>query len=86
MFYSKLDIIGAHGYDKKNTGSIEVQVTLLTHKIKYLTMHFKHHKKDEHSRRGLLNMSSKRKKLLSYMRKNTFAKYKQILLKLNLRK
>jgi small subunit ribosomal protein S15 len=86
MFYSKLDILSEYGYDKKNTGSSEVQVTLLTHKIKYLTMHFKHHKKDEHSRRGLLNMSSKRKKLLSYIKKNSLSKYKQILLKLGLRK
>ncbi len=70
----------------KDTGSAEVQVSLLTERIKYLTEHFKTHKKDHHSRRGLLMMVSRRRKLLEYLRRNANPKYLEVIRELNLRK
>lgn len=70
----------------KDTGSAEVQVALLTDRIKYLTEHFKTHKKDHHSRRGLLMMVSRRRKLLEYLRRNANPKYLEVIRELNLRK
>ncbi len=72
-----------HGTD---TGSPEVQIALLTSRIVYLTEHFQVHKKDHHSRRGLINMVSRRRKLLDYLKKNDFARYQAIVSKLGLRK
>ncbi|MFY9271081.1 MAG: 30S ribosomal protein S15 [Candidatus Manganitrophaceae bacterium] len=72
-----------HGTD---TGSPEVQIALLTSRIVYLTEHFQVHKKDHHSRRGLINMVSRRRKLLDYIKKNDFARYQAIVSKLGLRK
>lgn len=71
---------------EKDTGSAEVQIALLTERINSLAAHFETHKKDHHSRRGLLTMIGRRRKLLDYLRKSDFASYKQILKKLNLRK
>lgn len=70
----------------KDTGSSEVQVALLTSKINILTEHFKKHKKDYHSKRGLLKMVSKRKKLLSYIKKSSPETYQITIQKLSLRK
>ena len=70
----------------KDTGSSPVQIALLTEKIKELTGHFKAHKKDFHSMRGLLKMVSRRKKLLSYLKRKDLGSYKSVIEKLDLRK
>jgi len=69
-----------------DTGSTNVQVALLTARIKHLTEHFKTHKKDHHSRRGLLRLVSQRKKLLSYVKNNDIASYSNLISRLGLRK
>lgn len=69
-----------------DTGSPEVQVALLTERINYLTEHFKTHKKDHHSRQGLLKMVNHRRKLLEYLRKNALDRYKAVIDRLQLRK
>ncbi len=71
---------------EQDTGSVEVQVALLTTRIKELTEHLKTHKKDHSSRRGLIMMVNKRRKLLSYLRKKDDARYKELIGKLGLRK
>ena len=83
---NKFDIINEFSRNKNDTGSPEVQIALLTYKIKHLTNHFKSHKKDNHSRQGLFKMVSKRKKLLLYLNKNYVDRYAAIISKLNLRK
>lgn len=70
----------------KDTGSCEVQAALLTKRIEYLTEHLKTHKKDKHSRRGLLQMVSRRTRLLSYLRRKDIGRYKALVASLNLRK
>jgi len=72
-----------HGSD---TGSSQVQVALLTQRINELTEHFKVHKKDNHSRRGLLKMVSRRRKLLDYLKQRNIEQYHQIIEKLGLRR
>ena len=69
-----------------DTGSVEVQVAILTERIKNLTEHFKGHKKDNHSRRGLLMMVNKRRSLLDYLRKKDGDRYLALIAKLGLRK
>ena len=71
---------------KKDTGSSEVQVALLTEKIESLSKHMKEFKKDKHSSVGLLKAVNKRKKLLDYLKRNKIDSYKNVLTKLNLRK
>ena len=70
----------------KDTGSAEVQIALLTERINILSEHFARHKKDLHSRRGLLMMVGKRRRLLNYLKKKDSRKYEDILGKLSLRK
>ncbi len=82
----KQEIINTYRRDEKDTGSSEVQIALLTERIKELTEHLKVHKKDNHSRRGLLKMVGKRRNLLNYLEKNDVERYKEIVEKLNLRK
>ncbi|MDC9715424.1 MAG: 30S ribosomal protein S15 [Gammaproteobacteria bacterium] len=69
-----------------DTGSTNVQVALLTARIKHLTEHFQTHKKDHHSRRGLLRLVSQRKKLLSYLKGNDVSAYSNLIARLGLRK
>jgi len=69
-----------------DTGSPEVQVALLTERINYLTEHFKTHKKDHHSRQGLLKLVNQRRKMLEYLRKNALDRYKKVIDRLSLRK
>ncbi len=69
-----------------DTGSPEVQIALLTERITYLTEHFKTHKKDHHSRSGLLKLVNQRRKLLEYLRKNKLERYKSVIDRLGLRK
>lgn len=69
-----------------DTGSPEVQIAILTERINYLTEHLREHKKDHHSRRGLLKMVGQRRGLLNYLRENDIERYRSIVEKLNLRK
>ena len=82
----KQEIIATYRRDEKDTGSPEVQIALLTERINELTEHLKVHKKDNHSRRGLLKMVGKRRNLLNYLSKNDLPKYREVVEKLNLRK
>ena len=80
---TKVKAISMHD---KDTGSSEVQISLLTEKIENLSKHTKQFKKDKHSAVGLLKAVNRRKKLLDYLRKNKIDSYKNVLTKLNLRK
>ena len=71
---------------KNDTGSSEVQIALLTKRINSLTEHFKQNKKDNHSRVGMIKLISRRRRLISYLKKKDFKKYEEIIKKLNLRK
>ena len=82
----KKEIVKDFGKNDKNTGSTEVQVALLTKKINYLSEHFKIHKKDHHSRRGLLGMINNRRKLLKYLKGKNEEEYQSLIKKLGLRK
>lgn len=83
---NKKKIIGSFQSHSDDTGSAEVQVALLTERINGLGEHFKHHKKDFHSRRGLLSLVGQRRRLLNYLKKKDVKKYEEVLGKLNLRK
>lgn len=78
-----IDKFKTHGSD---TGSPEVQIALLTERITYLTDHFKTHKQDHHSRRGLLKLVSKRRRLLDYVRSHDVGRYRKIINELGIRK
>ena len=82
----KKAVIDAHAKHEGDTGSPEVQVALLTARITYLTDHFKSHKKDFHSRQGLLKLVGKRRNLLNYLRKTDVQRYRALIDKLGLRK
>ncbi len=83
---AKKDIIEKFKTHDKDTGSSEVQIALLTGRIEYLTDHFKIHKKDHHSRRGLLKLVGKRRRLLNYLKKNDAEKYRSVIKELGIRK
>ena len=83
---AKQEIIKKYAVREGDTGSAEVQVAVLTARIQYLTDHLKEHKKDHHSRRGLLKMVGHRRRLLSYLYKTDIERYRSIISKLNLRK
>ena len=82
----KADVIKAHARKSGDTGSPEVQVAILTERINGLTDHFKTHKKDNHSRRGLLKMVSQRRQLLDYVKSKNEGRYQKIIEKLDLRR
>ncbi len=82
----KQEIIEAFKTHDGDTGSPEVQVAILTERINYLTEHFRIHKKDHHSRRGLLKMVAQRKKLLNYLKKKDQQRYEKLIERLGLRK
>jgi small subunit ribosomal protein S15 len=82
----KQEIIADNARDLKDTGSPEVQVAILTQRIRNLTEHFKGHHKDNHSRRGLLMMVNKRRTLLAYLKKKDVERYNALIQKLGLRK
>jgi small subunit ribosomal protein S15 len=82
----KAEIKNEFKRNDQDTGSVEVQVALLTSRIKELTEHLKLHSKDHSSRRGLIMMVNKRRKLLTYLRKEDDARYKELIAKLGLRK
>jgi len=83
---TKTDIITEYKTHEKDTGSSEVQIALLSARINHLTEHLRTHRKDFHSRRGLLQMASRRRKLLDYLKRNDLPKYNEILQKLSLRR
>ena len=83
---NKQEIIEKYGRTPNDTGSPEVQVALLTARIDLLTEHLKEHKKDHHSRRGLLKMVGKRRGLLDYIKENDLDEYRQLIEKLGIRK
>ena len=82
----KTDLIGEFKQSESDTGSPEVQVAILTSRILTLTEHFKEHKKDNHSRRGLLKMVSRRRRLLDYLMRNDQARYDALIKRLGLRR
>ena len=82
----KAKIVGEYQQAQNDTGSPEVQVALLSQRISVLTEHFKEHKKDHHSRRGLLAMVSQRRKLLDYLKRKNADRYQSLIERLVLRK
>jgi small subunit ribosomal protein S15 len=82
----KKEILGKFGVHPTDTGSPEIQIALLSERIKYLTEHFKTHQKDHHSRRGLLKLVGQRKRMLSYLRKKDAERYRTLIQELGLRK
>ncbi|MEW6455547.1 MAG: 30S ribosomal protein S15 [Acidobacteriota bacterium] len=82
----KKELIDKFKIHENDTGSTEIQIALLTERINYLTEHFKIHKKDYHSKTGLMKLVGRRKGLLEYLKKNNYEKYRRILKELGLRK
>ncbi|RMG41140.1 MAG: 30S ribosomal protein S15 [Candidatus Dadabacteria bacterium] len=83
---AKEEVIKAHRMHEKDTGSPEVQVALLTKRLEILSEHFKRHPQDKHSRRGLLDVVSKRKRLLQYLKREDINRYRKTIQALGLRK
>ena len=83
---TKAGLIARFRVHNSDTGSPEVQIALLSHRIGYLTEHFKVHKKDHHSRRGLLKLVGQRRRLLDYVKKSDVERYRKIVADLGLRK
>jgi small subunit ribosomal protein S15 len=86
MSIVKAEIITQYKVHEKDTGSCDVQIALLTARINHLTEHLRAHRKDFHSRRGLLQMASRRRKLLDYLKQHDLTKYNDLLQRLSLRK
>jgi small subunit ribosomal protein S15 len=82
----KTQLIQEHRVHESDTGSPEVQIAILTENIVNLTTHFREHKKDHHSRRGLLKMVGQRRKLLTYLKNNDVRRYSTLIEKLGLRR
>ncbi len=82
----KQEIINAFKKHDSDTGSPEVQIAILTERITYLTEHFKIHKKDHHSRRGLLKLVGQRRRLLDYLKGKEVARYKTVIERLGIRR
>lgn len=82
----KSEIISEHKQNDTDTGSPEVQIAILTDRITYLTEHFRTHKKDHHSRRGLLKLVGRRRRLLRYLKTNQVDRYQAIIKSLGLRR
>jgi small subunit ribosomal protein S15 len=85
MAFDKSPTIQKYRTHDSDTGSARVQVAVLTERINYLTTHFREHRKDHHSRRGLLKMVGKRKRLLNYLRQTDVETYRQLVQELGLR-
>ncbi|MFC5472065.1 30S ribosomal protein S15 [Cohnella suwonensis] len=82
----KQELINEHKTHASDTGSPEVQIAILTENINNLTQHFREHKKDHHSRRGLLKMVGQRRKLLAYLKNKDVSRYSALIAKLGLRR
>ena len=83
---TKTDLIGEYRLHTADTGSPEVQIAILSNRIGYLTEHFKTHSKDHHSRRGLLKMVGRRRRLLDYLKKKDMQRYRGVIQRLGIRK
>ncbi len=83
---AKRDIVQKYGRDEADTGSAEVQIALLTARINDLTRHLQEHRKDHHSRRGLLMLVGKRRRLLKYLQRADIDRYRQLIQELGLRR
>ena len=83
---AKREIVAKHGKGEADTGSTEVQVALLTARINELTEHLREHKKDHHSRRGLLMLVGKRRRLLQYLQRSDIDRYRALIQELGLRR
>lgn len=83
---AKTDVIAQYRQHETDTGSPEVQIAILTNRITYLTDHFKLHKKDHHSRRGLLQLVGRRRSLLDYLRRIDDGRYRSVVERLGIRK
>jgi small subunit ribosomal protein S15 len=83
---AKREIVTKYGKDEHDTGSAEVQVALLTARINELTEHLREHRKDHHSRRGLLMLVGKRRRLLGYLQRNDLDRYRTLIRELGLRR
>ncbi len=82
----KKEIVKQYGKDENDTGSTKVQVALLTSRIKLLTEHFKTHKHDHHSRRGLMKLVGSRRRLLGYLKRKDISQYRELIKNLGIRK
>lgn len=82
----KTEIISKFSKHEKDTGSPEVQIALLSSRITYLTEHFQTHKKDHHSRRGLLKLVGQRRRLLNYLKSKNIDRYREVIKELGIRK
>ncbi len=82
----KKELLEKYKRSDSDTGSAEIQIAIFTERINYLTGHFKTHKKDHHSRRGLIRLVNKRRKLLDYLKRETPERYQAIIKKLGIRK
>jgi len=85
-FEKRKEVISNYQLHLLDTGSPEVQIALLSARIEYLTAHFKSHKKDHHSRRGLLKLVGQRRRLLDYLKKKDVERYRSVIQRLGLRK
>ncbi len=83
---AKQEVVGTYGKNDSDTGSPEVQVALLTQRITYLTEHLRTHKKDHHSRRGLLKLVGQRRRLLNYLQRRNVEGYRDLIKELGLRR
>ncbi len=83
---AKRDVVSAYGRDDADTGSPEVQIALLTRRIEQLTEHLRTHKKDHHSRRGLLKLVGQRRRLLNYVQREDVERYRNLIGELGLRR
>jgi len=82
----KTDLIGEYQLHQSDTGSPEVQIAILSRRIGYLTEHFNTHSKDHHSRRGLLQMVGRRRRLLDYLKSRDIRRYRGVIQRLGIRK
>lgn len=83
---TKENLIKEFGGELKNTGATEVQIAIFTERIKYLTEHIQEHKKDHHTRRGLISLVNKRRRLLDYLKSQAQEKYVELIKRLDIRK
>jgi small subunit ribosomal protein S15 len=83
---AKREVVGGYGRDDADTGSAPVQIALLTRRIEQLTEHLRTHKKDHHSRRGLLKLVGQRRRLLNYLQKSDLEGYRKLIKELGLRR
>ncbi len=86
MTINKSEIIKSNQKDAKDTGSPEVQVAIVSARLNHLTEHLRDHRKDFHSRRGLIMLTNRRRKLLNYLKSSDLDRYNALIVKLNLRK